>query len=127
MISNDTVEVSVTYGTKITFFLRMISIGEEQKLRQRAFGLKEEEKAEKEYWTNVEILKELSVKLPFGLFPDRPDATDEGDERVYSNSYKTAAEAIDRFFEEKTVLTERIAHFAVRGYFVRLQPAETFI
>lgn len=110
---SDVIEVSVTYGKKITFFLRMIGIAEENALRQKAFGLTEEEKAEKEYRNNVEILAELSEKLPDGIF----------DEKVP----KTPANlAIKDFFAEKTVVKERIAYYAVRTYFLRLQPEESF-
>ncbi len=112
---SETIEVSVTYGKKLTFFLRMIGITEENALRQRAFGLSDEEKAEKEYQTNVDILAELSTKLPDGMFEDGVIP-------------KGPTDAVIRtFFSDRNVVKERIAFYGVRGYFVRLQPEESFL
>jgi hypothetical protein len=126
MFSNDTVEVSVTFGSKITFFLRMISIAEETQLRQKAFGLKDEERAAKEYQLNVDILKDLADKMPTGLFPDPPEVRDAADESIYSDTHVAPFKAIEAFFAERTAVKERIAFYAVRGYFVRLQPSDFF-
>lgn len=122
MISSDTVEVSVTYGSRVTFFLRMIGIAEEQKLREKAFGLTDAERDEKEYQMNVDILADLSEKHPTGMLVEVGDG-------VLSDvpPAGTPAETIRDFFAEKTAVKERIAFYAVRGYFVRLQPSESFL
>jgi hypothetical protein len=109
MISDDVIEVGLTYGRRYKFFLKMIFIEEEQKLREKAFGLKEEERAEKEYPLNVGLLSDLSVQHTEGI-----DAEDG----------ETPSAAVKRFFAEKTPRKERIAFFAVRGYFLRLQPED---
>lgn len=106
MISDETIEVSVTYGTSYKFYLREIGMAEEQKLRQKTFGLADEEKASKEYELNVSILRDLSVKKPAS-----------GDSEEFD---------IDQFFAERTPRKERIAFYAVRGYFLRLLPSDSF-
>ncbi len=110
--SDETIKVSVTFGSTITFLLRMIGLVEEQQIRQRSLGVTTEDQAEKEYHLNVSILRDLSTGLPEGI-------DDNGNE--------TPAAVIDRFFAEKTVTKERIAFYAVRGYFMRLQPSESFL
>lgn len=105
----DVIEASVKYGTNYKFFLREISMVEEQKLRSKSFGLTDDEAAQKEYDQNVSILCDLSVK--------KPTAT-EGDKIVQFD--------VDKFFADRTPRKERIAFFAVRGYFLRLLPEDAF-
>jgi hypothetical protein len=114
----ETIGVTVTYKSPITFHLRMIGLTEENALRQKMFGLTEEQKAEKSYQNNVDMLADLSVKHPTII----KDGKDEPYEFQNSES-----EAVKAFFAERTVLNERIADFAVRGYFVRLQPDVSFL
>jgi hypothetical protein len=111
MITPETIEVSVTYGHKLTFFLKMIGLVEEQQLRQKSFGVADDEKAVKEYELNVQILKDLSVKKPIQLV----SGEEKGDEID-----------LDTLFGERTPTSERIAFYAVRAYFMRLLPAESF-
>jgi hypothetical protein len=111
MISNDTVEVSVKYDRTYTFYLRLISIAEENQLRQRAFGLNEEERAKKEYQINVGMLADLSVKMPDG---------------IEAKKGKSIGDAVSEFFREKNALKERIAFFAIRAFFLRIQPSDFF-
>lgn len=117
MITPEVIEVSITYGQKITFFLKMIGIAEEAEIRARELGLSEKDLAEKRYDMDVRILKDLSAEKPVGLFPERNPKTKE---------VRTAAEMIDAFFMDRTPTKERIAYYAVRGYYVRLLPAESF-
>ena len=126
MIFNETIEVSVTFGSTVRFFLRMLALSEEDSYRQTVFGLKKEEIAAKEFNANVELLAELSTEMPIGLFPNRPDETEEADQTVYAEDFQTPRAAIEAFFAEKTVLKERIAYFAVRGYFLQLSPTESY-
>ena|SRR5437868_5200799 len=126
MISEDIVEVSVTYKDRITFFLRMIGIAEEQRLRQKTFGLTDAEKAEKEYGNNVQALKDLSVKIPAGMFPKRPEDPSSADLNVYEESFAGPTDALDHFFKDRSVRKERIAYYAVHGYFIRLAPSDFF-
>lgn len=127
MISPETIQVSVTYGNKITFFLRMIGLVEETQIRQRSVALTDDEKATKEYETNVQILKDLSVDKPNGLYPPRPESHDAADKTKYAEDFPTAFAMVEEFFRDKSVLKERIAFYAVRGYFVRLSPEESFL
>lgn len=113
MITPETIEVSVTYRSKFTFFLKMIGLAEEQQLRQKGFGITDEEKALKEYELNVQILKDLSVKKPVQVAAGEAlETTNEIDLEV--------------LFSERNPTTERIAYYAVRAYFIRLLPSESF-
>jgi hypothetical protein len=114
MISEETIEVNVTYGKRYTFHLIEVGIADEQKLRQKTFGLKEAEKAEKEYAANVQLLADLSV--------DRPTVADPDDAESKPEEFD-----LKEFFAERTPRKERIAYFAVRGYFTRLLPGELFL
>jgi hypothetical protein len=113
MISEETIEVNVTYGKRYTFHLTEVGIADEQKLRQKTFGIKEAEKAEKEYPANVQLLSDLSVA--------KPTAVDPNDEESEPEEFD-----LKEFFAERTPRKERIAHFAVRGYFIRLAPSDFF-
>lgn len=127
---SDIIEVSVTYGQKLSFFLRMIGIAAENELRQKTFGLTEAQAAEQEYAANVQILVDLSEKMPTGLFPNKPPQMSKDEQakspQTYIEDFATPKEAIEKFFAEKSVVKERIAFYAVRGYFVRLQPTDFF-
>lgn len=114
----ETIGVTVTYNEPITFHLRMIGVAEESELRQKMFGLSEKEKAEKSFQNNVDLLADLSVKSPDGI-----------DERIEASGAVTdfAKEVVRAYFAERTVIKERIAEYAVRGYFVRLQPDVSFL
>lgn len=124
--TEETIGVTVTYKEPITFHLRMIGIDDENKLRQKMFGLTEEEKAEKSYQNNVDLLATLSELLPSGLFPNKPKVISDDDTTVYAEDFDTPSEAVREFFAGRTVLKERLAEYAVRGYFVRLQPDVNF-
>ena len=63
-MTSETIGVTVKYKEPVTFHLRMIGINEEEKLRQKMFGLTEREKAEKSYQNNVDIPADISVKIP---------------------------------------------------------------
>jgi len=120
------IDVNISFGHKMTFFLAMIGIADEQTWRQKTFGLKESEKPAKEYAANVSLLAELSAKMPEGLFDPRPKVLASDDETKYFEDFKTPREMVEAFFAEKTVRKERIAYYAVRGYFVRLAPDDFF-
>lgn len=126
MFDNDSIKVTITYGSPVSFSLRMINLAEENALRQKAFGLSEEEKAEKEYSSNVSILADLADKMPEGLFPNRPEAVSEDDQTLYFEEFKTPRGMIEAFFDTKTAIKERIAFYAVRSYFLRLSPSDFF-
>lgn len=123
---SETIDVSVTFGKTARFSLRMLSLAEEETYRQRFFGIKEDEKAEKEYGAGVALLAELSTKMPEGLFPNRPEKVDSSDRTVYLEDFKTPKEAVEKFFAQRSVIKERIVYFAVRGYFLKLSPTESF-
>ena len=114
MFEDKPIEVSVSYGDTITFFLKVIGIADERELRAKAFGKTDEESAKKEYQTNVDVLAELSVKCPDGIFADG------------AIPKSIPAEIVKDFFAEKSAIKERIAYFAVQGYFTRLMPSESF-
>lgn len=123
---SEIIETRITFGSTVTFFLRMLSISEENDFRQRVFGIEEKDRAEKEYGANVALLKELSAKMPEGLFPLRPKDLSASDRTIYQEDIKSAAEAVEKFFAVRSVVKERIAYYAVRSYFLRLQPTESF-
>src|SRR4028119_698553 len=124
---NEQIEVSVTIGTRHEFSLRMVSREEETALRHKTFGLSDDEKKAGEFAHNVELLCGLSEKMPVGLFPNKPKETVEGDDTIYIESFAMPRAAIKAFFAEKNPRTERIAYYAVRGYFLKLQPDEFFL
>ena len=123
---SETIEVSVTFGQTAKFYLRMLSIAEEDQYRQQVFGIKKEEVAEKEYGANVALLAELAIKMPEGLFPNRPENDSDGKASTYAEDLTSPRAAIEKFFAVRSAVTERIAYFAVRGYFLRLSPTESF-
>jgi phosphoglucomutase len=127
-MNSDTISVSVTFGARHTFHLRMIGIQEESELRQKTFGMTDDQKQATEYERNVSLLADLSVKMPDGLFPARPQETPQTDAKtIYAEDYDSPRQAVCAFFAEQTVKKERIAYFAVRSFFIRLQPEESFI
>lgn len=127
MFDNNTIDVTITYGTPVTFSLKMISISQENELRQKSFGQTEAERAEKEYSNNVAILADLSEKMPTGLFPNKPEGVKTGDINIdYAENFKTAKDMVEKFFETKSAIKERIAFYAVRAFFVRLSPSDFF-
>jgi hypothetical protein len=118
----ETIGVTVTFKEPVTFHLRMIGIQEENALRQKMFGLTEAEKAEKAYQNNVDMLADLSVKHADGLFKIKESSETEN-VLIQRNSPQ---EAIREYFKERTVIKERLAEYAVRGYFIKLQPEVFF-
>lgn len=136
MSEAETIKVTVTYKESVTFHLRMIGIAEEEKLRQKMFGLTEDEKAAKSYQNNVDMLADLSEKMPTArrLVTTTEKRDGDKEEREYSEikevnltEAKTFPSGVVRdFFAERTVIKERIAEYAVRGYFVKLQPDVNF-
>lgn len=123
MTTTETIGVTVTYKEPITFHLRMISIVEENALRQKMFGLTEAEKAEKSYQNNVDMLADLSAEHPDVLEEDA-----EGNKRSMPFELQNSPSgAVKAFFVEKSILKERIAEYAVRGYFLQLQPSVDFL
>jgi hypothetical protein len=125
-MNSETIGVTVTYREPVTFHLRMIGIAEEEKLRQKMFGLTEEEKAEKSYQNNVDMLADLSTQMPKGMFPNKPENVSDADDTIYAEDFNIPILAVKAFFAEKTVIKERIAEYAVRGYFIKLQPDVNF-
>lgn len=114
MISPETVGITLTFKEPITFHLRLISIDEENQLRQKMFGLSEKEKTEKSYQNNVDLLADLSTKLPDGMFGDAvPKCPTDC--------------AVREYFADKTVLKERLADYAVSAYFAKITPTIDFL
>jgi len=126
----ETIGVTVTFKEPLTFHLRMIGINEEEKLRQKMFGLSEDEKAEKSYQNSIDLLASLSEEMPKGLFPNKPKDMNvleqAKDEKTYIEDFSNPADAVRHFFQEKSVIKERVAEYAVRGYFIKLQPDVNF-
>lgn len=137
MTTTETIGVTVTYKEPITFHLRMIGIAEENALRQKMFGLTEEAKAEKAYQNNVDMLADLSEVMPTvrRLVTAMEKRAGDKEEREYSEIKEvdlieaplSPGKAVREFFAERTVTKERVADYAVRGYFVRLQPDVSFL
>jgi hypothetical protein len=108
----DAIEVNVKYGPVYTFTLREISMSEEQQLRSKSFGLSDEKAAMKEYDQNVKILTDLAEK------PTTVTELVDGDKQI--------SDLPSDFFASRSPRKERIAFFAVRGYFLRLLPEDSF-
>lgn len=128
----ETIGVTVTFKEPVTFHLRMVGMTEESALRQKLTGLKEEEKAEKSYQNNVDLLADLSEQMPTAIRVVTVTEKREGDEtereytevqQVNLTMAKTTPSGVVRdYFAERTVLKERLAEYAVRGYFHKLEP-----
>ena len=136
-MSLETVGVTVTFKEPVTFHLRLIGITEENTLRQKLFGLTEEQKAEKQYQLNVDMLADLSEAMPTARRLVTTTEQRDGDieEKEYSEikevpltEAKTFPSGVVKdFFSERTVIKERIAEYAVRGYFLKIQPDVSFL
>lgn len=124
MTTPETIKVTVTYKEPITFHLRMIGISTEEQLRQKMFGLSEDQKAEKSYQNNIDMLADLSVKHADGLF--KFTEADENENENVLIRQNSPAESVREYFKDRTILKERIAEYAVRGYFIKLQPDVNF-
>jgi hypothetical protein len=111
MISSDTVEVSVKYDRTYKFFLRLISIAEENQLRQRPLALTKRSAPKRNIKSMSACLADLSVKMPDG---------------IEAKKGKSIGDAVSEFFREKNALKERIAFFAIRAFFLRIQPSDFF-
>jgi hypothetical protein len=125
-MTKETIAINVTLGSKHTFHLRLIGLTEETELKQKIVGLTDKQIEETEYERNVNLLSDLSEKMPEGLFPNAPKEPIENDETVYVESFATPRAAVEAFFKEKTTRTERIAYYAAHGYFVGITPAVDF-
>lgn len=132
----ETIGVTVTFREPVTFHLRMIGISEETALRQKMFGLTDAEKAEKAYQNNVDLLADLSEAMPTARRLVKTTEKREGDkeEREYEEIKEVdlvenafdEKRAVRDYFSQRTVVKERIAEYAVRGYFLQLQPDVNF-
>jgi hypothetical protein len=118
----ETISIGVTLGSKHVFHLRMLSMAEEQERRQQTFGLSETEVQASEYERNVNLLADLSEKMPGGLFENTPEKSEDRKFVKYIEDFDSPAAAVRAFFETQTISKERIAYFAVRAFMVRLTP-----
>ena len=101
----ETIGVTVTLGkSRLDFHLKLINTIEEGKIRQRFIG-----DDDKSFENNVAVLSELET-TPIEL-------TTGGE--------KSEISAKD-YFQQKSVSKERIAEYAIRGYFVAIQPDVSF-
>ena len=127
----ETIGVKVTFKEPITFHLYMIGVAEEAALRQKMFGKTEAEKVAESYQDNVNLLADLSAAMPTGMFPNKPEEMDAGEqarsEKTFIEDFSSAKEAIKHFFADKSIIKERIAEYAVRGYFIKLVPDISFV
>lgn len=136
-MTTETIGVTVTYKEPITFHLRMVGITEENTLRQRVFGLTEAQHAEKSYQNNVDMLADLSEEMPTARRLVTTMEMRGGDkvEKEYSEIKEVPlseaetlpAGVVRDYFKERTVIKERLAAYAVNGYFVKLSPDVSFL
>ena len=110
----ETIGVTITFKLPVTFHLRLITLDEENQLRQKMFGLTEAEQAEKSYQHNVDFLADYSEVLPEGMYGDAIPKC-------------PIPEAVRQYFSEKSVIKERTAEYAVRAYFSKLTPDISFL
>ena len=129
-MTNETIGVTVTFKEPVTFHLRMIGVNEETALRQKMFGKTEAEREAESYQNNVNMLADLSENPPTGMFPNKPEKMTKSEQaasdKTFIEDFSSAKEAINHFFKEKSVIKERIAEYAVRGYFIKLAPDLSF-
>lgn len=120
-MSDELIPIELKYGKPYKFFLEMLSLEDEEKFRAKLLG--EDVDA---YKINVEALAKYSQKMPEGLFENMPENKSADDKTHFIESFKSPGEAVKSFFNEKTVLKERIAHFAIRGWLIRHSPSNFF-
>jgi len=100
-------------GKSARFTLRMISMQEEQQLRQRFTALNDgdqTDRIEKEYQINKDAL------IKFNLADVEQEQIGESLKYI----------SITDFFAERTPFTERIAEFVTRGFLQQLNPEISF-
>lgn len=122
-MNSETIGVKVTFGAEsVQFHLRLISLAEEAKLREKLSDLTDTEREKVAYQNNVDLLASLSVKMPDGeQFAPAPESVEE-----VQTEGKSPARAIQNYFKNRTVVKERIAEYAVRAFFIKLVPSIDF-
>lgn len=139
-LSQENISFSVGFNNNpITFHLRMISVAEENKLRQRFTALSEDEKELKDYELNVDALAEFSINAPTikKMMPvaEQPAEADENQEpkmefqdvQLTGITPGLPGQVIRDYFADRTASKERIADFAVRAFLSRLTPDVSFL
>ena len=119
----ETVKIAVTFGkTHLVFCLQLLSIADENKLRQQYFGLDED----KTYQVSVDALAKYAAEMPEGLFPNKPEVVSEDDAAVYIEDYSSPEKAVKDYFRDKSAAKERLAEYTIRAYLQSLQPETNF-
>ena len=112
----DSIKLKTVFGKEaVIFTLKILTVAEENKLRQRAFGKTEREAEEKAFETAVSALTEYSLESAERHFIDED-----------GNEIKQAV-PVSQYFETRNPVTERIAHYAFRSYLLALQPSVDFL
>jgi actin-related protein len=113
-IEQDVIVITATLaGKSATFALRMVSMQEEQQLRQRYSALNDgdqKDRISKEYLINADAITNY---LTDGIKTQDPEKKD----------IEITAE---QFFNNKTAWTERVSEFVMRGYLAKLNPEISF-
>lgn len=111
----DSIKLKTVFGKNIVALtLKVLSIAEENRLRQRGFGLSENEREEKGYELAVSALTEF--------------ATEDGEIISFDENGKEVIERVSvaEYFKNKDAAKERIAHYAFHSWLVALQPDVSF-
>lgn len=124
--------ISFSVGTgsgKIIFHMRVISVAEELKLRQRWTALTDEEKGEKNFEINVDALANYSIRNPVieKQYTHDHDAAQDRVEQESLMKGSSPAEAVRNLFSTRSNHSERYAETAVRMWLLKLQLDASFL
>lgn len=122
--SNHLKPIEIGYGeNKVIFYLRMISIAEEDTVSRKFSDLTDStEKYQKEFEICKEALGEFSVRVPQRLEKEKGEL-----KRVPLTNDDTATGAIDAYFAERTAENERIVRDAYFLFKRLLAPEGRFL
>jgi hypothetical protein len=113
-IEQEPIKFEVSLGsTRIRLDMRMISVAEEQRYRQRLIDIKDDDSGAKEFRIYVDALVAFSDGVCEVLDPEQPAGF--------------VQEKIQVVFEDQNVITERIAKYAVSVFLAKLQPDVSFL
>lgn len=121
-MDNEKISLGVNFANEnLIFHLRMISLNEEQELRQRYAEILPDDvgKEQKYYRVIIDALKEFSVDYPQKYERDKKVLLVEG--------AKSPAAAIEDYFGEMTIAKERLANGLFLSYRERMQPTVIFL
>lgn len=125
-MNSEKISLSVGFKSeKPIFHLRMISVTEEQEYLQRFSDIADNdvEKADKTYQILVDGLKSFASD-----FPQKTEIVEGKETKVLLvEKASSPSDAIAKYFEEKSVVKERIANTAILAFRNQMQPDVSFL